>query len=65
VNATKYLSMLNVHYHLMINREKIIKQLMDDASKRCAERIQAVKTIVHKPCEEFGITSVLKKKRGL
>jgi hypothetical protein len=57
--------MLNVHYHLMISREKIIKQLMDDTSKRCAERIAIAKTIVHKPCEEFGITSVLKKKRGL
>jgi hypothetical protein len=65
VSVTKYLSMWNVHYHLMIDREKIIKKLMNDVSTRCAERIESTKTIVHKPCEEFGISSILKKKRGL
>ena len=49
----------------MIDREKMIKKLMDDVSARCAERIQTAKSITHKPCEEFGMTSILKKKRGL
>lgn len=53
----------------MTSRDKLINKMVVDIKARCAEKIEAAQKTVNKPkleyIEEFGISNIMKKKRGL
>lgn len=69
MNATKSLSTWNVHYLLMTSRDELINKLMFNVKAKCADRLKAAQKTVSKPklehIEEFGISSIMKRRRDL
>lgn len=50
----------------MATKDEIIKSLIKDVKSKCAERIQNNSVLTAKiPIEEYGVSSIMKKRRGL
>jgi len=50
----------------MVNLDDIINKMTRDVKARCVERLKRAKVITDKPLyEEYGISNIMKKKRGL
>jgi len=50
----------------MANLIEVVDKMTRDVKARCVERLKQAKVITDKPpCEEYGISNIMKKKRGL